>query len=185
MGLFPKLGIWNPVKMAENLSIIIIRVAVQDSGQLNKIWEERMERTKEWLLIADYCVMLSAIVDRMVVTTVLPGPRQILIANLLERIKKAFYQTHVGESDVRKVFFDDFFENRMKLYLPFSFSMKRPNCNDNDLIMGASKFLVDNYLTELPENSKTFFVERTERYIFNSVTLTLKTKPFLELTSIH
>lgn len=182
MGLFPRLGIWNPVKMAEKLSLVIIRVSVQDCGQLNKVWEERLEKTKEWLLMADYCIMLTVMVDKLISKKVLPGPQQILINHLLEQIKKAFYQTHVGQSDVRKAFFDDFFENRRKLYSPFTFNTAGLGI-DQDLFYEASKLLVNDYLNNIPENSKTFFIERTERYIKSSVSVIFKTKPFQELLS--
>lgn len=182
--LLPKLGIWNPLRMAESLSIIIIRVSVQESGQLYKIWEERMEKTKEWLLIADYCLLLTAIVDKLVAGRVLPGPRKILINTLLEQIKKAFNQTNTGSSDRRNVFYDELFNSRMEYYSPFKFIMTRLGF-ENDLIFEASKLLVEHYLPDLPESSKAFFVERTERYIANSIAIILKTKPFREIALVN
>lgn len=180
MGIFPRLGIWNPVKLAESLSTVIIRISVQDCGQLYKVWEERMERTREWLLIADYCIMLTVMVEKLAAKKLLPGPQQILTANLLQRIKQAFYQTHVGQSDVRKAFFDDFFENRRGLYTPYNFSISYIG-SEQDLFYEASKLLVNDYLRDLPENAKAFFVERTHRYITSSVSIILKTKPFHDL----
>lgn len=177
MGLLSFLtGKPNPDKIAENLSTIIIQVAVYESEQIAQVWKVSPDdRTLVYLFI-EYSTMLVSIADRLAHKKWGDPFRSQVMNLVIDHIKEAFcQQSHYGNNvQERGLFFERIFQDRFQ-YLAKCESIMG---DGNQIVWTTACYLVDSFLELDSEALKANFALETAKAINKSVTAIIMTKPF-------
>lgn len=175
MRIFSKIsGKINAANISKGLNAIIIEISVQECGKLSKLWGLEFTDNTEILLLSEYCAILTAVTDKVVLKKYGEPVHMMVMKTLVDELKKAFCQLRIGfNMDQKTILFDKFFYKRLEKYALCDSIM---GDSDNHIINKASILLVEKFLPRNLCRPKEKIITETQECIRKSIILLFKTK---------
>ena len=179
MGLFRRKP--SPRKIADDLSPLLVQVAVHECGNFQQAWRCEIDDKKQVALFAEFLILLVAVADRLAFGKFSDPVRSQIMNPVVDTARKCFAnQQHFGSTpEERGLYFEKLFADRYAKYASCSSIMGE---GMDSLAFTGARHLAETFLDDLPESQLPEAALETGKVISKAI-IALMTVPSFKALS--